>query len=692
MDSQLALAQVKARLWLRSLSSVMYRVMRILLDNSSLMVYDTEPGQHYYQRRLYESAPGWTNGKDIYLNAKMLTPIIEAALANGQHAEMTASIKGLVFHESAHIIYSPLYQHVERLAGHRKTVMMAFNILEDQRIERLLIARWPHTKGYFKHLITELLVAGGNPSEFAHVLLFGRDYLTRKLRRTARNLFLKAHGQTMTDDVERIITSFVKLTFPRDLNTGVTLATELADLLWPTPIDETAAENDNPSGCGIGDHPDQEGRSEGKPDEQAQDTDGQSAGDLDDLDADDDLSGDGSGEPTDDESDGQEDDESGQDGTMGDPCPHGEPDDADEGDGSSGSSGDGDESGDDADGESAGEGESDEPGSSSDDAGEPDESTEAESDGDGVGTGDGTHKVLDPTDDDELREVAQQEHDDNLADESFQEDLSQTMVDVRKQLSQRPPQTVLPESSGHTVYAPAIGEPKIASQHTRRVVRELQDYVAPGWDRREDSGRFNVDSFLRRSPGTVDYFDQWNPGRERDASAEVIVLLDTSGSMNGQPIEDASKAMWVIKSSMDALKIPCTVIAFADGGRFVYRGHVPTQRAQYQRVGAGGGTSPQTSMDESMVLFAASQAKSRLLFLITDGGVDDPTETARKMDLLNAVGVTTCYIGIGLRGEQIGRANGYYRARTHGMASSPMHIPSIVRDTVKASIALSVGR
>ena len=632
--------EVQARLWLRGLTAVMMKASRILLDNGTMMVKEVDPGATgYYRDTVMMTAPGWTDGKDVFVNQTVLVPSIMAGMAANQHDTLIASIKGLIFHENAHILYTPRWSQVEGMAGNNRATMYAFNMLEDQRIERLLVARWPHVKPYFIHLIAQWVLAGNAPSGTAHALLYGRDYLGGGgIRKASREAFIKEMGVTATDEVELIISTFVKLTFPRNLAQGVRLAERLAAILWTKPGALRKHAQDVAQGKdGVGDHPaTDKGRDVGMPDEKGQDTDGANAGEVASTD-DGEMDGDGDG--TDGEGAGTPADGNG----------------SGEGDGE-GNGGEGDT---DSGGESAGAAQDDKSG------------------GKGVaGEGGG----------DSITEAAERMRNDLESDTAFREDVRATMGDVRKQIVSGGFQPHLPsEVSNPQSYRPAVGNPAVASQHTQRVIRELQDFVAPGWDRQMESGRLNPDAYLRRQPGSTDFFDQWNPGREHEASCEIVVLLDTSGSMD--PMTEASQAMWVIKASADRLNIPCTVIGFNDKGRYIYKRGESTQRAKYRNLRGTGGTTPHDSLDEAILLLSTSKAKTRLLFAITDGEWTSPNTATDRFDLLNAIGVITSYIGIGTIGLRYGRLNDWYHSHTHAVISTPMEVVQIVRTTVKAAIA-----
>ena len=79
-------------------------------------------------------APAWSDGASISINASQIEDM---------DLETLTQVNGLNYHELAHHLYTP-----RRGTDLMKWVldnnyMQAFNMLEDQRIETLLVARYP---------------------------------------------------------------------------------------------------------------------------------------------------------------------------------------------------------------------------------------------------------------------------------------------------------------------------------------------------------------------------------------------------------------------------------------------------------------------------------------------------------------------------------------------------------------------
>ena len=94
--------------------------------------------------------------------------------------------------------------------------------------------------------------------------------------------------------------------------------------------------------------------------------------------------------------------------------------------------------------------------------------------------------------------------------------------------------------------------------------------------------------YSMRSPGDTDYWSALDDTGNPSPSLAVSLLLDTSGSMQGE-VEDLFVAAIGVRMACDELDLPCTVTTFSDDSRVLFEAAEPTQHV----VGiSGGGTNP----------------------------------------------------------------------------------------------------
>lgn len=126
-------------------------------------------------------------------------PTIERWFRMLPPARALRRLTGLNFHELGHALYTP--RDGERLGSDLARV---FNILEDQRVERIIIERYPDSVRALEELLTteELLGAA---------LAHGRPHVPGVDRRFYDRRFAKTYGQAALKTVHEIIGVYVGL-------------------------------------------------------------------------------------------------------------------------------------------------------------------------------------------------------------------------------------------------------------------------------------------------------------------------------------------------------------------------------------------------------------------------------------------------------------------------------------------------
>lgn len=220
-------------------------IRRLEIKNSILLGYDV-----FHHLQPHGPAVAWSTDYDIYFNApKIPTP---------DTAEDIVFITGVNNHELAHIKYTPKLMDVAAIApggmnhpmhGRMRTdkrYQHAMNLLEDQRIETLMVKRYANQRPYFISAFTRIVLAESDHLDTAYLLARGRRYLPVKIRRALKRKF---KVQEAIPHFRRVIDAYRKLNMYRaaGLQRGHELIQEFLDLvdqydLWPQ--DETPPHED----------------------------------------------------------------------------------------------------------------------------------------------------------------------------------------------------------------------------------------------------------------------------------------------------------------------------------------------------------------------------------------------------------------------------------------------------------------
>ena len=585
----------------------------------------------------------YTDGTTIYLSSAFITSLnqkITGGATAADLAPLVAEVKGLLYHETGHVLFSPRSSSQLVKSAISEGVMRSLNILEDQRIETLILGRhYGHKPFLTSSTINWVLKANKNDEwkDVGHAFTHGRRYLPVELRRAAFDSF--KYGPEVAQHVSDIIDEYRLLTFPSGTIRGI----ELAKLL-----DEVLTEQDISNVNNGEEH----GRPEsGSPETESKQRKVQQASQKNE------------------ERDAANEEKS------------------DEGEAAPDS--DGDEKSEDADDSSSESGESID--STNDDYVDEGDSPEAEGSGKSQGSPEPKDAGSDSADisagsgdafEDALKD-AQKKSEELASSGQAEREAEQLQEAVARERAAAGPLTK--QRSKHT----EIPVPELLGSVPTKVgttLRRLTDRFRPAWRERQYEGHINPLNYRTRRPGDRNFFDQYRKGEANAASVEVVVLVDSSGSTNqtqnervltldgvcgypdipgyGTILDYESFAAWAIKRSIDSLpQSRCTVIGFSSGSQsgilygpderaasntFRIPSLLDPRLANYATPwSGGGGTDPLFALIESGKLFDSSKASNKLLVIITDGEWSPTFESHKVIQKHRAAGVATALFGIG---------------------------------------------
>lgn len=204
----------------------------------------------------------------------------------------------------------------------------------------------------------------------------------------------------------------------------------------------------------------------------------------------------------------------------------------------------------------------------------------------------------------------------------------------------------------------------------------------PGYEKLTDNGKLNAGRYLRDCELDV-AFDRFTNGQQEATDIEAVVLLDNSGSMSGNPANQAYRAMFAIKKGLQAINANCSVITYNSYAETLYSADEKVSN-QIKDAGASGGTSPDTAVNYAYEVFARSNRAVKLLITITDGEWGNTDEVDEQIAELRESGVLTALAFI---------SNGDTLRNTHNFEiisniSHTSHLLGLAKTIVK----LAIGR
>lgn len=174
-------------------------------------------GTHFMGRR------GQTGSYVDYSKPRYLT-IFEAGFLPDTLPEWL----GTAWHELGHVMWSPMSTTIRITTG--------FNLLEDARIEGLLIAKWPRTEApllaALRHFMDNMITKNVDPKElvFAYAWVAGRTHLPYDLRMKLR----KTVDPKDAKEIDRIYRDYLAMGAKLDEKKANNLALELDAILGTT--------------------------------------------------------------------------------------------------------------------------------------------------------------------------------------------------------------------------------------------------------------------------------------------------------------------------------------------------------------------------------------------------------------------------------------------------------------------------
>jgi hypothetical protein len=114
-------------------------------------------------------------------------------------------LKGLLIHELSHVLYTPRSRTVLAQWVRANNLWNAFNILEDNRIENMMVASMSGVTPWLTHAVTKELLSDHSSTSQALPLVWGRKYLSSQIRQRALVEWPHGDGRQMASVIDKYI-------------------------------------------------------------------------------------------------------------------------------------------------------------------------------------------------------------------------------------------------------------------------------------------------------------------------------------------------------------------------------------------------------------------------------------------------------------------------------------------------------
>lgn len=173
-----------------------------------------------------KEAIAWSDGANIYLNADQLEDISDSTIV---------SLNGVNYHEVAHLLWTPRKGTELLKTIVDEDLLYYFNVLEEARIENLMISRFPSTKEALVKTSLTYLIERVSDETIANAfpITCGRKHLPIEVRQAVADSFVATFGSDLAKRVSAIVNEYRFLSLPvkADADRAIELVREFSKLI-----------------------------------------------------------------------------------------------------------------------------------------------------------------------------------------------------------------------------------------------------------------------------------------------------------------------------------------------------------------------------------------------------------------------------------------------------------------------------
>ena len=202
----------------------------------------------------------------------------------------------------------------------------------------------------------------------------------------------------------------------------------------------------------------------------------------------------------------------------------------------------------------------------------------------------------------------------NMAKEAINSTVSDNEVEeVVAQINQELARDMPHNAAVSNMSGKLLADSMVVANQMLAALEPLALTADPAWRFRQETGVLDPTSYKMHEPGDSDYWVDYEGEGAHGHSLAVSVMLDTSGSMGGW-MDQLSVAAYGIRNACDSLEIPCTVSTFDTEPYMIWDND---EVAQPLLIHDGGGTNPLDGLRQ--IRHQGAGKKRHLVVVLTDG-------------------------------------------------------------------------
>jgi uncharacterized protein with von Willebrand factor type A (vWA) domain len=185
-----------------------------------------------------------------------------------------------------------------------------------------------------------------------------------------------------------------------------------------------------------------------------------------------------------------------------------------------------------------------------------------------------------------------------------------------------------------------------ASRLFAQELERLRIDCDPLWIQDKPTGKLNVAKAMNADINDINkLFNRWEMGND-DYDIEACILMDRSGSMWSE-IGAVCRSAWAIKRAIEKINGKVSVMTFSDTSRTLASAQDKAKANEVLMVESAGGTDPDYALKESERIMGLSSARTKLVFILTDGVFGKSADKSIKALRDNGVFTSIVFLGNG---------------------------------------------
>lgn len=216
------------------------------------------------------------------------------------------------------------------------------------------------------------------------------------------------------------------------------------------------------------------------------------------------------------------------------------------------------------------------------------------------------------------------------------------------------------------------------------LVRTLKKIKAHGYTKtlpNQRRGNINTKHLVKLIASDSDKIFKRKHRVKTTSKAAITLVLDSSGSMVGNRVEQAISSTYLIASALEQIKRPVRITHFHDYVEKVKDWNDSQWSTELLSIEGGGGNMDGDAVQDAIKGLKGRTEEDKVIIVLTDGGVCQPEELQAQLTLAHKAGIRVYGIAIGR--DTIHETKSYYGDKFSYDAGDVSRLPKVMSQLLK---------